>query len=322
MSAGASVAGNIAKTRIQRTGRKHVVVVINPVASSVNRRVRRILVSALASRYEVREALTQEKGHGTFLAAEAASAGVDGVIAFGGDGTANEVANGLVSSGIPMTCLPGGSANVFCGVTGTPRNLPGAVRQLLARADSWSTRSVDTGNVNGRRFLFTSGAGLDAAVLAGVDARPDLKRRWRQWWFVTEAGRTIASDYRFIPPKVRLQATGPSDGVAVVVQNGRPWTYFGQRPVTVAKSAGLETGSLTATVVAQPRPWDYPTLAWRAFSGIGAEGHPRLDLHTVPEFTVRPVDGDLIDVHVDGDHIGRFPEARYSIDPGALTVLA
>jgi len=308
--------------RIPRTGRKRVVVLINPVASSVTSSLRHVLISALSSRFEVTTVMTDSKGHGTLLAADAAAAGVDAVVAFGGDGTANEAANGLALTGTPLTCLPGGSANVFCGVTGIPRNLPGAVRQLLSRADDWQTRLVDTGNVNGRRFLFTSGAGLDAAVLAGVDARPDLKRRWRQWWFVTEAGRTIAKDYRFIPPKLRLEGDSSSAGVAVVVQNGRPWTYFGQRPVTVAKSAGLETGSLTATVVAQPRPWDYPTLAWRAFSGIGAEGHPRLNLHTEPGFTVHPVDSDLIDVHVDGDHIGRFAEASYSIDPGALCVLA
>ena len=301
--------------------RKRILVVVNPVASSVNGRLCTLLIRALASRFEVVEAVTDSKGHASDLASEAASRGIDAVVCFGGDGTANEVANGLMGTEIPLTCLPGGSANVYCGVTGTPRDLAGAVNHLLARADSWNIRSVDTGTVNGKRFLFNSGVGLDAAVLEGVDARPDLKRKWRQWWFVTEAARTMASDYRFSPPAMQLSGEQVSSGIAIVVQNGRPWTYFGERPMTVSKTAAVDTGRLSATVVQRPRPWDYPSLAWRAFSGQGVEGHPRLSIHDEEAFTVVPLDGQLLDIHVDGDHIGRFEQAQYRIETDSMRVL-
>ena len=303
------------------TARKRILVVVNPIASSVSSRLRTLLVRALSSRYEVVEAVTDSKGHAAQLASDAAHDGIDAVVTFGGDGTANEAANGLMGTETPLTCLPGGSANVYCGVTGIPRELAGAVNRLLAFADSWDLRSVDTGTVNGKRFLFNSGVGLDAAVLEGVDARPDLKRKWRQWWFVTEAARTLAAEYRFSPPAMRLVGAESSTGIAVVVQNGRPWTYFGERPMTVSTTAAVDTGRLIATVVQRPRPWDYPSLAWRAFSGQGVDGHPRLQLHDEESFTVLPLDGQLLDIHVDGDHIGRFEKAHYRIDSNSMYVL-
>lgn len=301
--------------------RRRILLVVNPVASSVNQRLRSLAVSTLASRYEVHEEITDGPGHATQLASEAATRGMDAVVTFGGDGTANEAANGLSDSDVPLTCLPGGSTNVYCGVIGTPRDLGGAVRSLLQRADDWKSRSVDAGTVNGRRFLFTSGAGLDAKVVAGVDARPDLKRRWRQWWFVTHAAHVMAKEYAVSPPRVRVVGMKDVEGIAVVVQNGRPWTYFGQRPITVSNEAHLEDGSLAATVVDHPRPWDYLPIGWRVFSGKGAEGHARIRSLAAPDFCIEPIDSPLIDVHVDGDHIGSFERAEYSVSPGAIRLL-
>ena len=304
-----------------KADRKRILLVVNPVASAVSERLRSLAVSALSSRFEVHQVVTDGPGHATELARAADEGGMDAVVTFGGDGTANEAANGLAESEVPLTCLPGGSANVYCGVTGTPRDLGGAVRQLLQRADNWTSRSVDAGTVNGRRFLFTSGAGLDAKVVAGVDARPDLKRRWRQWWFVTHAARVMAKEYAVSPPRVRVVGMKDVDGIAVVVQNGRPWTYFGQRPITVSNDAHLEDGRLSATVVDHPRPWDYLPIGWRVFSGKGAEGHARIRSLAAPDFCIEPINSPLLDIHVDGDHIGAFPRAEYSVTPGAIRLL-
>ncbi|MCX6388722.1 MAG: diacylglycerol kinase family protein [Solirubrobacterales bacterium] len=300
---------------------RRLLVVINPVASSVSSRLRSLMVSALETRYDVHAVVTDGPGHAAALAGEAKNQGMDAVVAFGGDGTANEVANGLGDSDVPLTCLPGGSANVFCGVTGSPREITSAVRHLLGRADNWQSASVDAGTVNGRRFLFTSGVGLDAKIVAGVDSRPELKRRWRQWWFVTHAARVIASDYAFSPPRVRIVGQPGSEGIAAVVQNGRPWTYFGQRPITVSKDAGLNTGTLAVTVVGRPRPWDYLPIGVRVFSDRGAAGHSRIHSYSAADFTVEALDSALIDVHVDGDHIGSVSRANYSVEPGAIRLL-
>jgi diacylglycerol kinase family enzyme len=301
--------------------KRRLLLVVNPVASSVSSRLTSLAVSALSSRFDVHEEITDGPGHASQLASEAAERGMDAVVTFGGDGTANEAANGLAHSDVPLTCLPGGSANVYCGVIGAPRDLGGAVRYLLQRADNWTSRSVDAGTVNGRRFLFTSGAGLDARILEGVDARPDLKRRWRQWWFVTHAAHVMAREYAVSPPRVRVLGTKDVEGIAVVVQNGRPWTYFGQRPMTVSTEAHLDDGTLAATVVGHPRPWDYLPIGWRVFSGQGTKGHARIRSLAAPDFCIEPIDSPLIDVHVDGDHIGAFERAEYSVIPGALNLL-
>jgi diacylglycerol kinase family enzyme len=305
----------------QSKDQRRIMLVVNPVASSVSARLRTLAVSALSTRFDVHEEVTAGPGHATQLASEAAERGMDAVVTFGGDGTANEAANGLSNSNIPLTCLPGGSANVYCGVIGAPRDLGGAVRHLLQQADNWTSRSVDAGTVNGRRFLFTSGAGLDAKIVAGVDARPELKRRWRQWWFVTHAARVMAKEYAVSPPRVRVAGLPGSEGIAVVVQNGRPWTYFGHRPMTVSTESHLDDGNLAATIVGHPQPWDYLPIGWRVFSGKGAEGHARIRSLAATEFCIEPLDSPLIDIHVDGDHIGAFARAEYSVSPGAIHLL-
>ena len=281
------------------------------------------MTSGLRSRFDVVACTTEARGHATQLATQACEEGADAVISLGGDGTANEAANGLSDPLVPLICLPGGSANVFCGVLGSPREIAAATRMLIRRADDWRTRRVDAASVNGRRFLFNSGVGLDARVVEGVDARPDLKARWRQWWFVAQAARTISSEYAYRPPLIRASALGfESEGIAGIVQNGRPWTYFGSRAVAVSTRAGLDTGSLSLTVLERPLPWDVPPLGWRLLSGRGVGEHPRVTTHEGASFTFTSVAGGPFPIHVDGDHIGLVDSAQYRVEPGALSVLA
>lgn len=295
---------------------------VNPRASAVNRRVVGLVAQGLRTRFALEVEVTDAKGHASEIAAAAHTAGFDGVIALGGDGTANEVANGIGALDLPLICLPAGSANVFCGVLGMPRDLPSATRALLNRADSWQTRRIDAGRVNGRRFLFNSGVGLDASVVAGVDARPDLKARWRQWWFVAQAGRTLSGEYAINPQRLRFDAPGERiDGIAAIVQNGRPWTYFGSRPVSVARNAAVTNGSLITSVVGRPRPWDFASLGWRVLSGKGADGHSRVRTVESAAFEISAIGSEPIALHVDGDPIGDADVARYEVEPGGLTVL-
>src|ERR671920_2566834 len=93
---------------------KRMLVIVNPYATTMSDRLKHLVVYALQGRYEVTAVDTQRKGHAIELVAEAARESYDVVVAFGGDGTVNEAANGLAGSSTPMTCLPGGSNNVFC----------------------------------------------------------------------------------------------------------------------------------------------------------------------------------------------------------------
>src|SRR3954447_7732775 len=148
--------------------RKRMMIVVNPYATTVSDRLRNLVVYALQGRYEVTAIDTERRGHAVELCREAADEGYDVVVAFGGDGTVNEVANGLAGSSTPLTCLPGGSANVYCKQLGIPNDVVDATEHLLRMADDFRPRRVDTGRVNGRHFVFSSGVGLDASVVERV----------------------------------------------------------------------------------------------------------------------------------------------------------
>ena len=165
-----------------------MLIIVNPYATTVSDRLRHLVVYALQGRFEVDAVDTEARGHATELCREAAHEGYDVVVAFGGDGTVNEAANGLLGSPTPLCCLPGGSANVFGKMLGIPGDVVDATEHLLAMADDWHPRKVDLGVVNGRCFTFASGLGLDASVVERVDANPKLKARFGPYFF-TWVGR-------------------------------------------------------------------------------------------------------------------------------------
>jgi diacylglycerol kinase family enzyme len=180
---------------------KRMLVIVNPYATTVSARLKHLVVYALRGRYEVDSVETEARNHATELCREAAEEGYDVVCAFGGDGTFNEAANGLAGSGTPLTCLPGGSTNVFCRVLGIPNDVVDATEHLLALADDWRPRAIDLGVVNDRRFLFTAGVGLDASVTRRVDARPRLKARFGPWFYSAAAVAAFNRDYVVRPPR-------------------------------------------------------------------------------------------------------------------------
>src|SRR5215208_5061605 len=138
---------------------RRMLVIVNPYATTMSVRLKQLVVYALQGRYDVEAIDTQRKGHAIEICREAAGEGYDVVVAFGGDGTVNEAANGLAGSPTPLTCLPGGSNNVFCKLLGIPNNVADATENLLGMADRWEPRPADLGSVNGRWFTFAAGMG-------------------------------------------------------------------------------------------------------------------------------------------------------------------
>jgi diacylglycerol kinase family enzyme len=310
---------------LQAATKRRMLIIVNPYATTVSDRLRHLVVYALQGRFEVDAVDTEAQGHATELCREAAHEGYDVVVAFGGDGTVNEAANGLLGSSTPLTCLPGGSANVFGKMLGIPGELVDATEHLLAMADDWRPRTVDLGVVNGRCFTFASGLGVDASVVQRVDSNPHLKARLGAYYFTWAAISTFARHYLLHPPRMVAHAGGRSlEGVTTIVQNGSPFTYFQNRPIEIAEGAALDSGALSSCVLHRARPLDMPSIAWRAFSR-----HARIARHRhvssfpeLTELTVQSADGRPLPLQVDGDYIGEVDEARYSILPRALNVVA
>jgi diacylglycerol kinase family enzyme len=304
--------------------KKRMLIIVNPYATTVSDRLRHLVVYALQGRYEVDAVDTEARGHAIELCREAAHEGYDVVVAFGGDGTVNEAANGLRGSSTPLTCLPGGSANVYGKILGIPGELVDATEHLLAMADDWRPRKVDLGVVNGRCFTFASGLGLDASVVQRVDSNPHLKARLGAYYFTWAAVSTFTRRYILKPPNLAVEIDGErATGVTAIIQNGSPFTYFNDRPIEVAEGTQLDSGTLQTCVLHRARPFDMPSIAYRAFSRRArVVGHHQVTaLADTGELTVRSSNEEPLPLQVDGDYLGDVMEARYSVLPGELSVV-
>ena len=309
-----------------RRAKKKMLVIVNPYATTVSDRLKNLVVYALQGRYDVEAIDTQAQGHATELCREAAHAGYDVVVAFGGDGTVNEVANGTVGTDTPITCLPGGSTNVFARTLGIPNDVVDATEHLLHIADDFRPRRVDTGLVNGRHFVFASGIGLDASVVERVDAHPYRKAKFGEYYFTWAAISSFNKTYLLRPPRVKVDVGSESlEGVTVIVQNSDPFTYFGTRPIRICEGAGLDTGTLALTVLRRATLLEMPTLIPRIFSGRArtVTRHRQVTgFDPVEGLTVTSVDGREFPVEADGDFLGNFDRVDYGVAPKSLAVVA
>jgi diacylglycerol kinase family enzyme len=310
----------------ERTPKRRMLMIVNPYASTVSDRLKNLVVYALQSRYAVEAVDTERRGHATHIGREAAREGYEVVVAFGGDGTVNEAANGLAGSETPLTPLPGGSTNVWCRTLGIPNDVVDATENLLRIADDFNPRRVDLGRADGRHFVFASGVGLDASVVERVDAHPERKTRYGAWYYTLAAVAIFSRRYLVKPPLVRVTAGERTlTGVTVIVQNSDPFTYFRRRPIRVTEPAGLETGSLSAAVLRRATPLQLPTVIPRLLSTRARTvlRHRQIEgLGEVRELRVDAVDERPFPVQVDGDFIGEFDSVRYGVMPGGLAVVA
>ena len=309
-----------------RSPKRRMLVIVNPYASTVSDRLKNLVVYALQGRYEVDAIDTQAKAHATELCREAADEGYDVVVAFGGDGTVNEAANGLAGSDTPLTALPGGSTNVFCRTLGVPNDVVDATEHLLGMADRFEPTRVDLGIAGERHFTFAAGVGLDASVVEQVDRHPELKARLTEWYFTGTALTTFARRYLIRPPRVRVEAGGESiDGVTVIVQNSEPYTYFSTHPIRVCIGASNVNGTLSAAVLKRATPFEVPTILARIFAGgpDAVANHSQVEpLEGLRALRIVSANDRPFPMQLDGDYVGDFMEMDLGVRPRALAVVA
>ena len=156
-------------------------VIVNPYATTTTARLKQLVVYALQGRFDVDVGETERRDHATELARDAAEQGYDVVCAFGGDGTVNEVANGLAGTATVLTCLPGGATNVYHRMIGIPTDVVDATEHLLRLADDWHPRAIDIARgqrplVHVRRGRGPRRVGRRRASTAGRGSRPASAR--------------------------------------------------------------------------------------------------------------------------------------------------
>jgi diacylglycerol kinase family enzyme len=315
----------------ERPPKKRMLIIVNPYATTVSDRLKNLVVYALQGRYEVEAVTTEAQNHATAIGREAIDGGYDIVVAFGGDGTLNEIANGLAGTDIPVSVLPGGSTNVVCRTLGIPSDVVDATEHLLGLADDFRPRRIDLGRANGRRFVFSVGAGLDASAAKRVDARPRMKARAGPWFYTYVAVTSFYTQYLRNPVLMRFSSDrGTSEGVTAIAQNSVPFTYFRDRPVEVCRDVTQDSGTLSAAVLRRAAQRDVPTIAARVLvQRLGAPSHSQVDhFEGITEARIesasRAEGGGFrpFPLQVDGDYIGAHGELDLAIEPGALTVVA
>jgi diacylglycerol kinase family enzyme len=305
------------------------VLVVNPKATATTAAGRDVLAHALASQVKLEIVETDYRGHALAAAARAAVEGADLVVAHGGDGTVNEVVNGLllngVSAAVPkLGIVPGGSANVFARALGLPCNPIEAAHQLLLAITEGRSRMVGLGRVesNGsasRWFTFSAGVGWDADVVADVDRRRG-KRASPALYARVAVARYLRPQHPQLRLTVRLPGEEPIDGLRLVfVSNTDPWTYLGSRPIHLNRGCDLDSG-LGLFALSSMR---LPTVLRHLRQAISRKGETRggklLRRDDVEHVTVS---SELpVRVQCDGDLIGERTSVEFTAVPKALSVV-
>lgn len=311
--------------------KRRMLIIVNPYATTVSDRLKNLVIYALQGRYEVEVEATEKQDHATEIGRDAVDGGYDVVVAFGGDGTINEVANGLAGTDIPVAFLPGGNTNVVCRTLGIPNDVVDATEHLLALADDFRPRRVDLGRVNGRYFVFSCGAGIDATVVERVDANPKLKSSAGPWFYTWSAISGYLRKYRRNPVRLEIEVNGSRhEGMTALAQNSDPFTYFGNRSIHVCENVSIDDGTLGMVLLKRGGHRDILSLVPRLLSSRRApSSHPQVEafegFSRAAIRSVSPGEDGLprpFPVQVDGDYIGKFHEITLEAAPAALTILA
>jgi diacylglycerol kinase family enzyme len=226
--------------------------------------------------------------------------------------------NGL-GRDIPFAALPGGGTRVFSRALGLPRDAVAAASHVAGALAAGRTRRIALGTVNGRRFLFACGVGLDAAAVRRVDARGRSRdgRRPGDTAFAWELARVLASSRFRLGPALEVDGLGRA--AAALVANGDPYTYAGAFPLHVAPEARFELG---LDVVA---PVSIAATSMPRFLGylLRGDGQQRagdvLYRHDVDE--LRIVCDRPLPLQVDGEDLGDVEHADLRTERDALTVV-
>ena len=315
--------------------RVRALLIVNPRATSTTLLRRDVIASALASAVQLEVIETRYRGHATKLASAARSEGFGLVLTFGGDGTANEAVNGILGSqadeapdpaALPaLAALPGGSANVFTGALGLPRDPVDATGHILRCLAGQQERTIGLGHADGRYFTFNAGLGLDAEVVRAVQGLRAHGRTVTPALWVRLALRQFYRHTDRKVPGIDLELDGgaaPGPVFVGIMSNTAPWTYLGGREVHANPRAGFDTGldlfalrklSTVSTFGAIRR-----MLTASGDQDLG--GRNVLSRHDQARVVMRA--SRPIAFQIDGEYMGERQSVVFSSVPKALRVVA
>ena len=298
-----------------------ILLIVNSFASSVTPRNTVLVHEHLAKHHDVQVVETNERGHATRFAQDAASRGLDAVVGFGGDGTLNEIATGLAGSDTALAMLPGGSTNVFVRTLGIANDPMVALTQLMAGIDRNEIERVSLGQANGRYFTFHAGIGYDAAVVEQVERRSSLKRLVGQPLFAYSALHSWFKSYDRKYPHFTMNIDGRAipNGFFSVVLNTNPYTFVGKHAIHLSSAASLEKKLVVVTFRKMTTPLMLKTL-YSALRRGGLETSSGIDIATDVE-NVKIEFPAPFPYQLDGDYLGDTTSIDIQHCPEALRLV-
>jgi diacylglycerol kinase (ATP) len=289
-----------------------VVIIINPISGGARAgagSARAEMARAIVARHEVDAQifLTEGAGHARALAESAIAGGADRIVAWGGDGTINEIASAVAFGVVPVGIVPAGSGNGLA----RELNLPFDPTRALDKALGGAERTIDVGEIEGRLFVNVAGIGLDAHVAARFNAAGNVRRGPRT--YVAMTARALATyrpqTYDIVTAEWRTTRTA----LLIVLANG---TEFGNR-ILIARGARVDDGVLDLVMVEErSRLATVCRVPWLLARSI----------HRVPVWSTRPVREVTIEAsepilfHVDGEPVQGGVRVTARIHPGALKI--
>jgi diacylglycerol kinase family enzyme len=324
-------------------------VVVNHNATTTSARTLDVMLAALRHDLKMEVVETSYRGHAIDLARAARADGIDLVLALGGDGTVNEVVNGLLggpdgvsrtdddrpaggnssSAGWPATVpdlavVPGGSTNVFARNLGIPDDPVEATGALLDAVRAGRRRPVGLGRLDDRWFTFCAGVGFDADVVRAVEQQRARGRKATTALYTrTAVRRFFAQSRRRRGGSITLERAfvPPVDGIALaIITNSAPWTYLGRRAVNPTPRASFESGLDVFALTKLGLAGTLRHLGEITMGGDrGARGGDVISLHDQIALTLSS--DEPVPVQVDGDYIGERDQVMLRSVPRALNVV-
>lgn len=305
-------------------------VVLNPNATTTSVRTRDVLLTALRSDLDLEVAETTHRDHASELSRQARRDGVDVVVTVGGDGTINEVANGLLDDepaggrGQPIpdvAIIPGGSTNVLARNLGIPESPIEATGLFLDALRSGRRQSIGLGRLDDRYFTFAAGFGFDADVIRNVELARDGGHTATVALYVRTAVREFFRQANRRHGTIEL-TTGDGGAVddlsVVIVSNCTPWTYLGAAPLRPTPhadfSSGIDVFGLAGLRLA-------PTVRHlsQMLTRRGPRGRHVVSMHDRTWLAMTA--DEPLPVQVDGDYIGDRSRVELASAPSALRIV-
>jgi len=293
-----------------------VVLIVNPFATRVTEDDVAAVENELARAGAVETIRTERPGHATELVTDACRRRSGAIVVFSGDGGFNEALNGLHAD-VPIGFLPGGGASVLPRALGLSHEPVAAAAQVADAIRAGRTRRIALGRVNGRRFGFAAGVGLDAEAVRRVDemGRSADGQRPGDLAYARAVVGAIAANRGHIDPS--LEVVGLGRAAFAFVANGSPYTYAKGIALQLVPDADFELGlDIVAPVRIRRR-----SLVWTAYALL--RGHPRAadvllghDLDRIEVLCDSP-----LPLHVDGEDLGDVEQAVFEAERGAVSVL-